>query len=378
VSVRGPASLVLVTGATGFLGRHVVHRLLRARRRVAVLARPMDGSRAEKRVAESLGCAPDRLPVTVVEGDLAAPRAGLDPRALDWLQRHAASVVHCAGDTTFFPAAPGPFRAGHVEGPRWLLDALAGGGRLARWVHVSTAFVCGRRRGRMLETEGDVGQAFHNPYERVKLESEVALRAAGASHGADVRVLRPAIIVGRAPGTTGGGPSALFFDFIRLAAMLGRLAGGAEVQLRVAACPGAPFNIVPVEYVAAAIAALAEHPAAAGITCHLVTPAPLTQAAMLGMIAGHLGVHGPRLVDGPPPDPTPFEEQVAAMLAPYREYLQQDVRFDDAVARAALAACGVPPAVLDETAVGHLVRAALATPARRPAALAPASLGSTS
>ncbi|HET7875917.1 MAG TPA: SDR family oxidoreductase [Methylomirabilota bacterium] len=376
MSARGPAAHVLVTGATGFLGRHVVHRLLGAGRPVAVLARPMGGRGAEERVAESLGCARDRLPVTVVEGDLAAPRAGLDPRALDWLQRHAARVVHCAGDTTFFPAAAGPFRAGHVEGPRWLLEALAAGGQLTRWVHVSTAFVCGRRRGRVLETEGDVGQAFHNPYERVKLESEVALRTAGATQGVDVRILRPAIIVGRAPGTAGGGPSALFFAFIRLAAMLGRLAGGAEVPLRVAACPRAPFNIVPVEYVAAAIAVLAEHPAADGIACHLVVPAPPTQAAMLRMIAGHLGVRGLRLVDGPPPDPTPFEEQVAAMLAPYREYLEQDVRFDDAVARPALAACGVPPPVLDETAVGHLVRAALATPARRPAALAPVSLGS--
>lgn len=63
-----------------------------------------------------------------------------------------------------------PYLAGHLDGPRALLEGLAGG-RLRRWAHLSTAYVCGRRSGTILERDGNVGQALNNAYERVKLEA---------------------------------------------------------------------------------------------------------------------------------------------------------------------------------------------------------------
>ena len=43
--------------------------------------------------------------------------------------------------------------------------------------HVSTAYVCGTRRGRILESELDVGQEHGNDYEISKFESEQLVRA---------------------------------------------------------------------------------------------------------------------------------------------------------------------------------------------------------
>ncbi|MBI3030740.1 MAG: SDR family oxidoreductase [Candidatus Rokubacteria bacterium] len=356
------AAPVLLTGATGFIGREVARRLLAAGRPVLALARGKEGEPAPDRVANALGCAPDGRHLGIIEGDLALPGCGL--AASDWarLRSNVETVIHCAGETTFFPDDLLAFRQGHIDGPVALLHGLRGG-RLRRWAHLSTAYVCGRRAGRVLESEGDLGQEFHNPYERVKLEAEGAVRRVGARLGVDVRVLRPSIVVGPAPATAGGTPANLFFDFIRLAARLARLADGTPVPLRIHAAPRARFNIVPLEYVAAAVVALAEHPGGVGETVHLVVSEPPTQEKMLDLITGRLGLRGLSLVDpGWLVDPSPLEGMVARMLSGYREYLQQDVRFDDSTARRVLGVCRVTAATLPPQAVHQLIDQALVKP----------------
>lgn len=353
--------MILVTGATGFIGRAVVGRLVDAGRPVAVLARGRDGRDAEVRVAEALGSTAGLARVTIMQGDLAEPDAGLSPGARRDLRAGVETVIHCAGDTSFAPAALAPYVAVHVDGPVSLLRALAGG-RLARWAQVSTAFVCGDRAGIVRETEGDVGQRFHNVYERMKLRAEGAVRAAGQATGVTVSVLRPSIVVGAAPTTAGGNPSNLFFAFIRLAAALARWPSAAGRRLRIEGAPRAAFNIVPLEYVADATVALAEHPEAAGGTFHLVVREPPSQAAMLAMLLDRLGLAGLTLEDAaaePLADPSPIERRVARMLAPYRDYLTQDVRFDDAAAARLLRRRGVPPPALTPAIVHRLVDLAL-------------------
>jgi thioester reductase-like protein len=355
---------VLVTGATGFIGREVVRRLLATGRSVVALGRGRDGRGAADRLGAAVGLAPDGGRLAAIEADLVRPGCGI--ASADWARLRAGveTVVHCAGETTFFPGEPSTFRTGHVDGPLALLQGLEGG-RLRRWAQLSTAYVCGRRSGTVFEGDGDVGQSFHNPYERVKLEAEARLRGAAARAGVAVRVFRPSVVVGAAPTTTGGQPSNLFFDFIRLVEGLARLANGGAVPLRIAAAPRARFNIVPVEYVAAALVALIEHPGGVEQTFHLVVSDAPTQAAMLEMITARLGVRGLVLVDhrdGPLVEASALERRVARMLAAYREYLEQDVHFDDTGARRLLADRGVAPPRLSPDTVQRLVDLALAAP----------------
>lgn len=359
-----PVSPILLTGATGFIGRAIMRRLLRAGRPILALARSRGGQSADDRVAVAAGQVPDGILLDVVEADLTHPGCGLAEATMGRLRATVETVIHCAGDPTFFPESPLAFRAGHVDGPLALLHGLQGG-RLRHWAQLSTAYVCGRRTGRVLEHEGDVGQGFHNPYEQVKLEAETGLRRAGARQGVDVRVFRPSIVVGAAPETAGGCPSNLFFRFIRLMATIARLSNGAEVPLRIAAAPQAGFHLVPVETVAAALVALADHPAAVGETCHLVVSDAPTQEAVLATITGRFGLRGPRLLDArqiPPTHPSPLERKVERMLSGYREYLEQDVHFDDRIARRLLRQCGIEPPTLGPKAVQELIDVALEAP----------------
>jgi nucleoside-diphosphate-sugar epimerase len=215
------------------------------------------------------------------------------------------------------------------------------------------------------ESEGDVGQDFHNPYERVKLEAEAALRAEAARSGVDVRVFRPSAVVGRPADTAGASPAALFFHFIRMVAAL--TPAGGHLPLGIQAAAGARFNIVPVGYVARSLLALARCPEAAGGTFHLVVADAPRQDAMLAMLADALGVRGLALVEAsarPAGLPAPLERRLRLGIARYRDYLGRDVHFDDANTRPLLTRCGLAPARLAAADVRRLV--ALALRGRRP------------
>jgi thioester reductase-like protein len=360
------ASPVLVTGATGFIGREIVHRLLAVGRPVIALARARRGQAAADRVFDVLGRVPDPRRLDVFEADLS--RRGCGVSAVDWrrLRARVETVIHCAGATAFFPDDMAEFRAGHIDGPLELLRGLRQG-RLRRWAHLSTAYVCGRRSGTVFEHDEDVGQGFHNPYERVKLESEIIMRRAGVRLGVDLRVFRPSVVVGAAPTTAGGLPSNLFLAFVRMAAALASPANDGQARLRIAAAPQARFNIVPVEDVAAAMIALAEHPAGEGETFHVVVSDAPSQEAVLAMIADRVGLRGLTLVGtggAGLAHASPLERQVARLLARYREYLEQDLHFDDATTRRLLTRCGVRRPTLSDTAVQRLIDLALAGSAR--------------
>lgn len=154
---------VLLTGVTGFVGEALLHLLLREvpDARISVLVRAKGSTTAEARTRALLGkpifagleAAAAR--VEVVAGDLAdVPPL---PTDLD-------AVVHCAGDVSFDPPVDEGFRT-NVLGTRDLLERIREAGRDIHYVHISTAYVAGRRRGSIPE-----GPVDHD----VDLEAELA------------------------------------------------------------------------------------------------------------------------------------------------------------------------------------------------------------
>ena len=162
---------VLLTGVTGFVGEALLHLLLTEVPGVTVVAlvRPQGQVSAGDRlralltkpifaeVVETAGGVDALVAnrIEVLQGDLmATPRL---PEDLD-------SVVHCAGDVSFDAPVDEAFTT-NVLGVQALLSRVAEVGPHVHYVHISTAYVAGRRRGLIPE-----GPLQHD----VDLEAEVA------------------------------------------------------------------------------------------------------------------------------------------------------------------------------------------------------------
>ncbi len=148
---------ILVTGAGGFIGVRLVHRLLAEGHDVVALVRAPKGEL--------------RLPkprLQVVRGDMT------DAASLDRAVAGCDVVVHLANATAVTDWAKA--RAINVEGTRVLLDACKRAG-VKRMVFTSTLSALRERRG---------------PYGQTKLEAEALVRASGMPFV----ILRPSLVYG--------------------------------------------------------------------------------------------------------------------------------------------------------------------------------------
>src|SRR5688572_26995517 len=113
-------SLILVTGATGLVGRHVVQRAIAEGNAVRVLVR--EPGKARDFAVQG---------VETVTGDL-GDASGL-PQAVQGVE----AIVHCAAKVgDWGPVSD--YRKVNVEGLRGLLDAALSTGSLKRFVHISS------------------------------------------------------------------------------------------------------------------------------------------------------------------------------------------------------------------------------------------------
>ena len=262
-------SVVLLTGATGFVGTEVGSRLL-DRDDVSLIALVKAATDDEaRRVA--LRSWYDRTALTgaiggrveVIAGDLTQPLLGLDPAAYATLGRRLTHVVHAAANVRF-DASLDDLRSTNVVGTANVL-ALARAAHadhgLERLLHISTAYVAGRRTGEIGEDDLSDGSGFENDYERTKFEAEQLARDAMA--GLPITVARPAMIVG----DSRTGEIATFNTFyVLLRRYLTRRTYAMPVS------PRLRVNVVPVDYVADAIVQLLMDPRAEGRTVHLTAP----------------------------------------------------------------------------------------------------------
>jgi thioester reductase-like protein len=265
-----------VTGYPGFIGKRLVHRLA-ARQgkdaRLVLLVQPKDARAAAGALADA------GVQAELLEGDVQQMHLGLSGEEFKALARDVTDVWHLAARTS--EAAGTDLRAVNVEGTRNVLDLAAAAPLLRRLNHFSTAFVSGDRAGVILEDELAAGQRFHDRYEETKFQAELLVRRAQADLPATI--YRPSIVVG----DSRTGEIDRFEGPYALAILL--VASPLAVPLPLPADAVAPLNVVPVDFVVAASLAIAESPAAAGRTVHVVDPAPLSARRVYEMIAARAG-----------------------------------------------------------------------------------------
>ena len=177
---------ILITGATGLLGRQVLARLLAddPLLHVYVLVRDLP------RWSVASVAFDDVRRVVPIRGDLRAPGLGLaaDDRAL--LHRELTAIVHLAADTTFSNALDRA-REVNTRGTERVLELAKECRSVVHVAHVSTAFIAGRRMGVIAEDMSSGRDGWVNAYEQSKHEAEQLVRANAASWV----IFRPSTIV---------------------------------------------------------------------------------------------------------------------------------------------------------------------------------------
>ncbi|WP_245676110.1 thioester reductase domain-containing protein [Nocardia niwae] len=265
---------VLLTGATGFLGSHLLLDLLRGSdAHVVCLIRAQDEAAALDRLAAALRrfllpwSAEVRRRVTVLTGDLREPDLGLSEDRWATLAQDVDAIVN-VGAAVDFLRGYRSLRSGNVLGPL-TLARLAATGRPKPLHHVSSIAVF-NELGIAAMGEDDpvanVGKLVIG-YDRTKWAAEAVMRRA-REHGVVVTVLRPGGIGGHRE-TGAHNPRDLNSGII---AALSRF--GTVPALR-------NLHVAPVDWVSKVAAAIVCAPSAWGHNYHL-TGTPTTLEQMLG------------------------------------------------------------------------------------------------
>ena len=264
----------LITGFPGFIARRLVAKLLAEDPELRITAL------VEERMADAArtaAAAIDGDRIALVAGDIGDRRLGLDDAEYTRLAGEVQEVHHLAAIYNLAVPLEAAQRV-NVDGTGNVLDFCLACRQTARLHYVSTAYVAGVRHGVVYEHELSVGQAFKNHYESTKFQAELWVRS--KMDQVPTTVFRPAIVVGDSrSGETQkfDGPYYLLRTISRSVRMNSPIP-----QLGRA---GAPFNVVPVDFVVDAIAALSRDDSSVGETLHLVDPDPLTAKELTQLLS---------------------------------------------------------------------------------------------
>jgi nucleoside-diphosphate-sugar epimerase len=253
----GNTMTVLVTGAAGFLGSHVVTHLVTRGEKPRALVHPDDDAALLAQAGAEI------YPADIGDGPAVAS-------ALTGIDR----VIHCAARTgPWGPVAE--YQRTNVRGVETLVRAAMAAG-VRRIVHVSSITVHGNNvRGQADETSPLRSEP--NPYSRSKVAAEKLLQRMIRDEGAPVTIVRPGWIYG--PGDTA--------SFARFARMIDE---GRMIMV------GAGENHLPLIYVrdvAEGVLRACEAEHAEGRSYLLVNDEPVTQRGFLTAIAAELGASVP-------------------------------------------------------------------------------------
>jgi NAD(P)-dependent dehydrogenase (short-subunit alcohol dehydrogenase family) len=272
-----------VTGATGFIGRHLVERLLARDGDIYVLVREGSAEKLDALIERWGAEAASRVkPVT---GDLAQPRLGLGDESVDELR--AARVDHFFHLAAIYDmtADDERNRIANVDGTRNAV-ALANAIEAGRFHHTSSIAAAGLYKGLFREDMFDEGQKLDHPYYRTKFEAEKIARSQTAMPW---RVYRPAIVVGNSKTGEMDKIDGPYYFFTAIKKLRHYLPGwfplvGPELGYT---------NIVPVDFVADAMDHIAHQEGLDGQAFHLTSPQSQRSGEVMNTIAA--AAHAPQM-----------------------------------------------------------------------------------
>lgn len=272
-------SNVFLTGFPAFTAKRMCRKLMAMGHRVLLLAQSkfVDDARQFIDLCGGNG--------EILEGDVIDLDLGLSGREISRLTssvtqiHHMASIYHLGVDKHTIHLV-------NVEGTRSMLRLALEMPDLTRFNFYSTAYVAGDRAGVVLEEELDCGQGFRNVYEESKFAAEKLVRR--AMKDLPITVFRPSIIVGDSQSgeiDRFAGPYYLMSVIVNLPL---------DIHLPLPGKGEFPLNLVPVDFLIDAAAALAHRDDTVGMTFHLTDCNPLPARRVYELVADHAHRKSPK------------------------------------------------------------------------------------
>ena len=258
---------ILVSGATGFLGAAVIEELLSTTDRpIFALVRPRKNRTPSMRLRSLWSDRPELCEqlekrIIPVEGDIEHTMLGMDTSKYDELAKEIGTIVHTAAEVGV-NATRERFWNTNVCGTYNMLEfarVSAQNGGINRFVHISTAYVAGRREGTIPEALF-ADASFNSLYEWSKHEAELLV---SAYDDIPYTIVRPSQIVGDSQTGFISTFNTLYYPLKQYLKGRMRIIPASQ-NLRV--------NMIPVDYVAHLVCQSIESRDAAGKVLHAVTP----------------------------------------------------------------------------------------------------------
>ncbi|HEO71264.1 MAG TPA: NAD-dependent epimerase/dehydratase family protein [Candidatus Hydrogenedentes bacterium] len=277
------ARTVLLTGASGFIGKHLLRRYLdEPETELYLLQRAASRKRLDDFLERDLDDA-RRAKVHVVEGNIAQPDLGLEPATRDSLAHSATHIIHAAAVYDLQMTRAVGMRV-NMGGTRHVLDFAKQCRALERLAYFSTIAVSGLFEGVYTEDDCDVGQSFKNHYDETKFLAERLVRE--RADALPITILRPTVVVGD---TETGAFEKIDGPYHALV-MIAR-----NMHLVVQNAGNAKCHMAPVDFIADAAHALTHDPETRGGTYHLGDPNPMTYNAFYDAVCERWGKIKPLL-----------------------------------------------------------------------------------
>lgn len=187
----------LLTGATGFLGSHIMAGLLNRHNRIVIFGRPSGNISLKARIRKllnwfAIGHLEELL--EFFETDFMTDRMGLGTKEYDQLCSRGLAIIHCASDTSFAEKNREKVMRSNVESLAEILN-FASQSKAAWFHYISTAFAAGIDSAECRE-EPVNSENFTNVYEQSKANAEKIISETCAGNNVPFTLIRPSIVYG--------------------------------------------------------------------------------------------------------------------------------------------------------------------------------------
>ncbi|WP_342600469.1 SDR family oxidoreductase [Psychrobacillus sp. FSL H8-0483] len=260
-------SIALISGFPGFLAKNIIKELRQQMvlSSVYVIVLPYQLDRAKEMIQEIYEDGLEDQRIVIVEGDITKTNAGIEKELLIQLQSEVEYIWHLAAIYDLAVPKDIAWKV-NVQGTENFNELVVQFPRIKRYIYFSTAYVAGKREGKLLETELVKPTGFKNHYEATKYEAEVLVEK--LKEKIPVTIIRPGIVRGHSEtGVT------IKFDgpyfFINMITNLRRLP-----FLPYLGKSSAFINVVPSDYITKASIYCSFSEDAIGQTVHLTDPKP--------------------------------------------------------------------------------------------------------